>query len=221
MIGNYSSVSRSLRWIIEAAVFWTDMQSDYQTSTRIYEYFITVHAPINSAEYSYLYRHTSESNRDLLEERLSLKAKWKKYGIGDMLDNVILNTDGVYNKPKGHSLKSEIQQAYKELSGFDHISIDSLQEIDKMLRTDYAIYMDHSYDPKRYSYQLMNLWNVVDLVTTIVVLAGTKYYEYPTTHDYLDNIQKYYKKESATKELIHFIQTKRIQDKLRLFSLTI
>jgi hypothetical protein len=118
------------------------------------------------------------------------------------------------------TLKSEIQKVYKELSGFDHISIESLQEIDKTLRTDYAIYMDYVYDRQKYSYQFMNLWKVVDLVTFIVVLAGTKYYEYSTTFEYLDKMQKYYV-NSYTKKLINYIEHMKLHDKLQLFSLTL
>jgi hypothetical protein len=220
VIGNYSSVSRSLRWIIESAVFLTDMQGDYGTASEVYEHFTTFHHPsMDNKEYSYQCRHVSDLNYDLLEDRLSLKEKWKKYGINDILgDNVILQVEGPYKKSKGHSLKSEIQKLYKELSGFDHISIESLQEIDKTLRTDYAIYLDYVYDREKYSYQFMNLWKVVDLVTSIVVLAGTKFYEYSTTFEYLDKMQKYYK-NSHTKKMINYIEYKKIHDKLPLFSL--
>jgi hypothetical protein len=220
IIGNYSRVSRSLRWIVESAVFWTDMQGDYETASARYEYYTTFHVPMDNKEYSYLRRYVSDLKHALLEERLSVKLKWKRYRIGDMLDNVILKTEGVaYEKPKGHSLKTKIEQTYKELSAFDHISMDSLQEIDKTLRTDYAIYMDHEYDLENYSYQFVNVWNVVDLVISIVVLAGKNFYEYSTTHDYLDKMQKYYKKESSTKGLIDYIDSKKIGDKLRLLSL--
>jgi hypothetical protein len=157
----------------------------------------------------------------LLEERLSLKVKWRKYTIRDILeDNVILKSEGIlYKKPKDFSLKKVIEQLYKELSGFDHISIDSLQELDNSLRTDYAIFMDHKYDLEKYSYQFLNIWDVVDLVTSIVVLVGTIFYDYSKTHDYLDKMQKYYKEKSSTKDLIDYIQSKKIPDKLRLFSL--
>ena len=217
-IGNYSSVSRSLRWVIESAVFWTDMQGEYWTASAAYEHFTTLDPPMDNKEYSYLRRHISDSHYDLLEDRLSLKVKWKKYGVNDVLgDNVILQAQGAY-KPKGHSLESEIRQVYKELSGFDHISIESLQEIDKTLRTDYAIYMGYEYDRKKYSHQFMNLWRVVDLVACIVVLAGTKFYEYSTTSKYLDKMQKYYT-DSSTTEIIKYTQSKKLHDKLRLFFL--
>lgn len=219
IIENYSSVSRSLRWIIESAVFWTDMQCDYATASVTYEDYSNSQ-PMDNQEYSYLLRHTFDLNYVLLEERLSLKERWKKYTIRDILDhNVTLNAEHAYKKPKDHSLKKEIELAYKELSGFDHISPNSLQEIHKTFRTDYAIYMGHEYDVTKYSFQFMNLWNVVDLVASIVVIAGTKYYEYPTTHDYLDKIQKYYKKESSTKAFIDYIASKKVSDKMRVFCL--
>ncbi|MGB6594528.1 MAG: hypothetical protein WA323_14355 [Candidatus Nitrosopolaris sp.] len=84
IIGNYSSVSRSLRWIIDSAVFWTDMQSDYATASAIYEHYSNSQ-PMDNREYSYLLRHTTDLNYELLEERLSLKDRWKKYTIGDIL----------------------------------------------------------------------------------------------------------------------------------------
>lgn len=219
VIGNYSSVSRSLRWIIESAVFWTDMQGEYWTASAAYEHFTTLDPPMDIKEYSYLRRHISDLHYYQLEDRLSLKEKWKKYSIRDILEgNVILQAEGAYKKPKGHSFKSEIEQLYKELSGFDHISIESLQEIDKTLRTDYAIYMDYEYDRKKYFYHFINLWKVVDLVACIVVLAGTKFYEYSTTSKYLDKMQKYYT-DSSTTEIIKYTHSKKLHDKLRLFSL--
>jgi hypothetical protein len=218
VIGNYSSVSRSLRWIIESAVFWTDMQGDGWTASEAYEHFTTVDPPIDSKQYSYLSRHISDLNHDLLEDRLSLKVKWGKYGIDDILHNLIRQADGAYNKPKHHSLKEEIKQLYNELSEFHHISIESLQEMDKTLRTDYAIYMGYEYDPEKYFYQFMNLWKVVDLVTSIVVLVGTQFYEYSKTSEYFDKMQKYYK-YSSTKATIHYIQSKKLHGRLRLFAL--
>ena len=96
--------------------------------------------PMDDPEYTYLSRHVFDLNYDLLMERLSLKIKWRRYGIDDMLDNAILKAEGVaYKKPKGHSFKTEILHAYKELSGFDHISIDSLHELEPVLNCSWTL----------------------------------------------------------------------------------
>ncbi|MFY9798322.1 MAG: hypothetical protein WAJ93_21735, partial [Candidatus Nitrosopolaris sp.] len=60
------------------------MQSDYATASAIYEHYSNSQ-PMDNREYSYLLRHTTDLNYELLEERLSLKDRWKKYTIGDIL----------------------------------------------------------------------------------------------------------------------------------------
>jgi hypothetical protein len=214
LIGNYHSISRSLRWIIESSVFFADMQSDNIIANESYQYYIE-EIDFTKQNFDYLRSHIYNSKSELISERLFLKVKWKKYNLEDMINNKILSENIKFSKPKGYTLKENIKKLYNQFSGYEHISEESLSELYYTLRTDYALFMNYRYDEDNFQLALEDLWQVIDIILSIAILGGCFFYGYSNTKEFLGKIQKYYKKSSSTSDLITSIRSNNIQKYLK------
>jgi hypothetical protein len=214
LIGNYHSISRSLRWIIESSVFFADMQSDNLVAIESYKYY-KEEIDLTKQNFDFLRNYTYNSKSELISERLFLKEKWKKYNLSDMIHNKILSENIKFGKPKGYSLKENINELYKQFSGYEHISEESLSELYYTLRTDYALFMNYRYDEDKFQLALNDLWQVIDIILSIAILGGCFFYGYSNTKEFLGKIQRFYKKRSSTSELITSITSNNIQKYLK------
>lgn len=183
IIGNYISINRSLRWIIESVVFWADMQTDRGTATEAFNYFLTDTSLAKKKEYLFVYNYIKHRNRALLAERLSLKEKYRKPSFGEICNKLSsLNGD-----KKRDLIKKELQKLYSDFSGFSHISTGSLPEFyslsEEGLRGDHASY--HYFEKYLFDTAIGKCWQVIDLVASVIILALTDFYGYKTPRDFL------------------------------------
>ena len=65
---------------------------------------------------------------------------------------------------------------------------------------------------------LKNIWRVIDIVLSMIVLSNTQFYGYSTTKDFL-NALIVYKNNSAANFLIKYMQRNKLDKKLTIFNL--
>jgi hypothetical protein len=126
IIGNYGSIPRSLRWIIESTIFYADFQSEDGSAIEHFKWYLSEEVPLKEQRYRYLLEHIDDVNYELLDQRLILKEKFKT-DLSKIKDCLNIFGDPIYPKEvKG--IPGEVSELYSKFSGLSHISLQSLEE---------------------------------------------------------------------------------------------
>jgi hypothetical protein len=136
MIANYSSIYRSLRWIIETIAFWRDMEKDNENAKDRFSYYFNKESPMTKRRFSYLYKHILDTS--IIEDRLKFKQKYlkKNYSFEDMVRNGHTSKSKSVNKVLDIIIEN-YKKLYGEFSSVSHVSLRSLIETEKENPEDY------------------------------------------------------------------------------------
>ena len=216
IVGNYNSIPRSLRWILESTIFWANMQDENRNSTEAFEDYCE-HLPISKTRYKYLRGQIRQVNYDLLVQRMTLKDEWH-ISFRDIVSkiNVIKSDSKFFRKPKGFSFDSKIRSLYHVLSTYEHTTFETLSEIDYDLRSDFASYMNYGYNRERFPPLLSLMWITLDLILSIMVLSIAKFYGYKTGKDFIRRL-KSFPGDSNVSYFLNLCNSNRVKGKLPIF----
>jgi hypothetical protein len=225
LIGNYGSVHRSLRWILESAVFWTYLQIDTeQNAKEIFEEYLE--ESVDRKRYGYLSEHISDMNQIIFDEHLHIKEKFGKPSVKEMINSLesykikddTTKDAQATNKTIG-GIISELSYLYHEFSGMIHISLDALHETAD-IGEEYPYFMGYSYDSVKFNAALGKIWRVIDLMTSIFILTCSSFYGYNKPSDYLAKLKKSYndKRHYQTRKFISFTRRQSRMSTIATFS---
>ena len=147
LIGNYESVYRSLRWIVEASVFWADMQLDGQSAPEQFKWYYGQRGKLNESEYDRMFHELFTIGSARFEERLLFREKFRRLTAGEILNGLKFAGS---NHPTGVEpsvVKKSLREIYSNLSEYSHLTLATVHEIHyEFLHGDFAFYQDYSYD---------------------------------------------------------------------------
>jgi hypothetical protein len=146
IIGNYGSIPRSLRWMIESTIFYADMQNDSPNAVDRFNYYLNDKSGLTLSAYRYLLNHISNNNYELLNNRLKLKEIGISTRYKDLVNNLGIFNDNSPNEIKG--IPGELNSLYRQFSGLSHISQKSLEEKKKDSEEGYTFFWNSTYDRK-------------------------------------------------------------------------
>lgn len=143
IIGNYSSVYGSLRWIIESMMFWTDIHSEKENFIELFEFFRKDEPRLSKNQFSKLYYHEFEMAHILPDEQLRLKEKFDRRHFEEAtLKAISVFRNYNVNKDVIETISKTLGSLYKEFSALGHISSHSLEMIEKRKRLeDYRFFL--------------------------------------------------------------------------------
>jgi len=229
---NYRSVYRSLRWLIESAMFWMDIELDKKFNNAIDHfdnYYISMPKPHS---YSFNQEYIIHYNSDLLEERLRLKEKYERPSIGESAKRL---EDFKISRKSNPQIKSnedritlinsaitkmgkQQKELYHEFSAFSHITIETLRRDWKSPQY-YPYSMDYGYNKAKFRSALENLWKVIDLVASIMLLVCSRFYGYQMPYKYLEAIiTNKHRKHNATSKLVSLAKSGKGRNDIPIFS---
>jgi hypothetical protein len=213
IIGNYLSVSRSLKWMIESVIFYADFQEDCDNASELFDSYLKEESPLREKRYLYLLQHIDDSNYELLDDRLLLKEKFDtKFKI--IREQLQIFGDAGYPKEvKG--IPGELSELYRKFSGLSHISQQSIEERERD-EEDLIFFLDNSFDKHNFHEKLGDIWRVMDLVTALILLVCSRFYGYSSVKEFLENIVLYHSSE-YTRAFIKIAQSKNVKVKLPRF----
>jgi hypothetical protein len=115
-------------------------------------------------------------------------------------------------------MKTQLTDLYHDFSGFSHITIESLTR--KWKNTQYYPYsMDYGYSNSDFSPALENLWKVIDLLASIMLLVCSRFYGYQIPSKYLDAILTHEKrKQNEPIKLINLAKSDPVRKNIPIFS---
>jgi hypothetical protein len=214
IIGNYGSVHRSLRWILESGVFWTYLQIDKeQNAKKLFEDHLE--DSIDKKRYEYLTEHLFDVNQIIFDKHLHIKEKFGKPSIKEMINSLEFykkknnktKDDHNPNKTIGYII-SELSGLYHDFSALVHISLNSLDETEDIGK-EYPSFMGYSYNDDKFKAASEKIWRIVDLMTSIFILTCSCFYVYDKPFDYLAQLKKfnYNKKYHHTRKFFNLIKT--------------
>ena len=210
------SVFRSLRWIIESAVFWADVELDKKINDAI-SHFTDYYRNVSLSEenYSFQSEYIPHYNRAHLDDRLYMKEKNNgRPGFGESVNNLnIFKKDGMESLVK--TIEDELKTLYHDFSAFTHISVESLRR-SREHPDNYPYSMDYAYDREKFYSTLEKLWKVIDLVAPIMLLMSSRFYRYKLPHQYLNATRTHFKKRryNPTDRLICHISPPTIKNRM-------
>jgi hypothetical protein len=167
LIGNYGSVSRSLRWIVEYTIFWVYMQNDRKESAkhrfeRYYEESMT------KRYFNYLSTQVFDINACKLEERLHFKEEYGRPTFDDMRKSLSMFD----NAPKEiQEIPEKIKKLYHEFSSMIHVSLNSLDQLRMSGR--FPVFMDYYYEKETFDSTIEKIWKAIDLITAIIIMESS------------------------------------------------
>lgn len=177
MCGNYKSVYRSLRWIIEATIFWAEMQTDLEKAKTYFQDYYEQRDNLTKSEYQILLREITSVSSAILEERLFLKDKYKLVRIEDALRSIRV----LKNRPEydGSKLRNSLSKAYRKFSGYSHMSLETVIEIRyEKLHRDFAFYQDYEYSRPLCESSIEASWRTIDLVMSLIILVQSWFMDF-------------------------------------------
>jgi plastocyanin len=216
LIGNYSSVSRSLRWILEYTLFCTYIKNDRKQSAkdRFDHYY---EERMTKTNFNYLSRQVFDMNACLLDERL----RFKEQHVEPKFEQMVNNLSTFAKVSKGfQKIQERIRKLYREFSGVIHPSKDSIDQIRMSGRL--PIFMHYYLDEETFELTLEKIWETIDLIISIIVIEASIFYGYKDVHEYLVCTGSYYQRypvylrQSNTNKLINHISKNR-QTKFPVF----
>ena len=189
MCSNYDSVPRSLRWMIEACVFWADMQLDDFTAREWFEHYYSQRDKLTEEEFNRVFFEIHSVNEGRLTERLTFKEKYRRLAVKEIIENlsILKNHSRRYNK--GHLIRSALRTCYSEFSEYSHITLSTLKEIymePGELHWDFAFFQDFRYDKERFDIELKNIYTTLDLIMAVIILVETEFFCYETPHEFFE-----------------------------------
>ena len=216
IIGNYNSVPRSLRWIIESAIFWANMQDDNRNSTEAFYHYCN-YLPISKTRFQYLRSQVKEVNYQILVERLFLIDEWRK-SFRDILPKIsVIKADSKFFKNvRNFSFEKKIGSLYHQFSSYEHITLQTLSEINHNLRSDFASYMNYRYDEESFLSLLRNIWDTLDLILSVLVLTFTRFYGYNNGKLFINRL-KNFAGRSNIRYFVNLCNSNRVKPKLPIF----
>jgi hypothetical protein len=214
IIGNYGSIPRSLRWMLESTLFYADFQEDSGNAVEQFNEYLQEESPLRERRYRYLLHHIDDSNFELLDERLLLKERYE-INFSRIKEQVKIFGDARYPKEvKG--IPGELSELYRKFSALIHISQQSLEEKERD-EEGYALFLDSSYVRRDFQEKLNDIWKVIDLITSVLLLVCSRFYGYSSAIEFLDNITSYDPANSFAKDLVKLAKSKKIKNKLPRF----
>ena len=183
---NYEAVSRSLRWIIEATIVWAETQLDNPTASDIYTEIFS--KKLSKKEYQRKLLEIFAVNKARFSERLRFKEKYGIVKISDTVDKIKI----FKNRKKGEQknlLRDKIVRLNSEFSTYAHCTVQSLEELDKNRRYDFAIYQGYEYNQESFNDGLNDIYQTIDVCLTIILLVNTEFYGYENPLKFMENIK--------------------------------
>jgi len=232
---NYRSVSRSLRWLIESGIFWMYVELDKEINNAIDHFDNNCISMPKPHSYSFNVEYIIHYNFDILHERLRLKEKYGKPSIRDSVNRLDdfkiskktdpkLKGNGIRIKEINSTIdkmKTQLTELYHDFSAFSHITVESLTRDWKYPKY-YPYSMDYGYSNPEFSSTLENLWKVIDLLASIMLLVCSRFYGYQMPNDYLDAIVSYEKrKQKAPTKLINLTKSDPVRKNIPIFSILV
>jgi hypothetical protein len=196
--GNYQSVTRSLRWILEYFLLWSYIQIDKSKSASdLYEYYLEAeHYRIR--ELNDWIHHVTHIRLDLFYDRIHLKERFGKPSFGEIVNDLDTFKD-TNIKDKNFSkkidlIKKELIDLYHEFSGIVHVSEES---IGRMVKSDvsYPSFIGYEYDKDSFNFGINKIWKVLDLLCCVSMLVTSRFYLYATPSDFFTSTISYYQQK--------------------------
>jgi hypothetical protein len=122
IIGNYASVHRSLRWVIELTLFWVDIEDEKEENARVhYDYYFKNESMANE-RYYYLREHILHRNGELFDERLHVKEKYDNRSFKEIVNDldVLKKYKGI--ELKNNQIKKQLTDLCSEFSQIIHVT---------------------------------------------------------------------------------------------------
>lgn len=225
IVGNYASVHRSLRWVIELTLFWVDLEDEKEENARDhYEYYLK-NESMAKERYYYLREHILHRNKELFEERLNIKEQYDTRSFKETVNDLDIIKKYKGSELQNNQIKTQLTELYSELSQIIHVTSESLRTASEYM-TYYDLYlMDYVYDDAKFHSSMDNIWKALDVVTSLTILILARFYCYEKVQEYLGSIlsfeQKNKKGSHVTSNLIHRVNSGPITSRLPiLHSLT-
>jgi len=118
-------------------------------------------------------------------------------------------------------VQRELRSLYHDFSAFAHISMETYRR--DWDNPDYYPYsMDYAYNKKKFHSTLEKIWQVIDLIASIMLLMCSRFYGYKSPHEYLEAMKNFYKNRryNRTKNFIKHVNSTPIRGKVStVFSL--
>lgn len=189
VVGNYRNISRPLRWILECICMWAHTQLEQPTSKQVYKQFYKM--KLNKKDYLYQFNVMRETARTAFQQRILTKEKYDKPTFKEIVNSFAVlheyQSKEIYSK-----FEDDFKKLYDETSGLIHISHTSLTELmtGETVYTSGSYYAEHFYHKKLFSYYLDQIWKVIDLVFTLVILVLLKFHEYKTPFEFFKAVME-------------------------------
>lgn len=210
---DYKNVKKSVRWILETILFWSNFQTLQGKSQIFYKYFLHDYPNTKRKDFLLARAYVRIDFRSRFEERIEMKREYGKPSFNELtnrLDKLKVKGIDVEN------LKKDLKDLNMTSSEYLHISYQTLKEYDlDQLRWDYAFFQSYEFDQSQFDYALEELWKVLDAIFVIMILTKMYFYNYDSPKKLLENEIQYYNQDSARKNLLN---DKKIMSKLEHFS---
>jgi hypothetical protein len=114
-------------------------------------------------------------------------------------------------------MKTQLTELYHDFSAFSHITVESMTREWKNPQY-YPYSMDYGYSNPKFSSALQNLWKVIDLLGTVMLLICSRFYGYQMPNEYLDAIVTNEKrKQTAPTKLINHTNSDQVRKNIPIF----
>lgn len=190
--GNYDNVFRSLRWMLEACVFWADMQNDDLPAREWFELFIDQRDKVTEEEFKRVFSEIYAVNEARLMERLNLKEKYRRPSFNDVIESLPILKNHTKKDVDRPRLRKVLRDSYMEFSKYSHITPLTVKEVylePGELHSDFAFYQDYQYDKERFDFALDSIYSTIDLIMAVMILVETDFIGYETTRVFLESLK--------------------------------
>ncbi len=166
----------------------------------------------------YLQNYISNSNYELLNNTLKSKQVGINTRFKDLVNKLAIFNHNSPNKIKG--ILGELNLLYEHFSGLIHISQRSLKERKKD-EEGYIFFWNNVYDREKFQHRIEEVWKVVDLITSTLLLECSRFYSYSSVKDFIDTLISFEQDDSFMKNLIDLAKSNKVRGRLpHLLSLT-
>jgi len=185
----YESVPRSLRWMIEATVFWAEMQLDASSAHDQFQWYYEQRDKINKKEYRRVWDQIHYTSSARFEERLLFREKYRRPGLGEVLNNLRFSKVKAEGDLDPTKIKKTLRTLYSEFSQYSHVTLETVHELYYgYLHGDFAFYQDYSFDQQASDRSLLNLWNTVDNLLALIILTEAEFLGYGTPKAFIQAV---------------------------------
>jgi len=175
--------------MIEATVFWAEMQLDASSAHEQFQWYYDQRDKINKKEYRRVWEQIHYTSSARFEERLLFREKYRRPRLGEALNSLTFSNVTAERDLDPARIKQNLRTLYSEFSQYSHVTLKTVHELYyEYLHGDFAFYQDYGFDQEASDQSVLNLWNTVDNLLALIILTEAEFLGYSTPKAFIQAV---------------------------------